>query len=422
MDPRQSRITELAIAIKKQTEILQSLLDSLKVDTPSFSVNANQELPRNAAVQLAQSSILDSCTELQDLVEGPLGHVGRIMSPRVHISSALQAIVHFNIAGKIAKHETVSFGEIAKRCKMNVDDVKRIMRLAISYRIFKESHIGFVNHTASSFLIAENLLVRQWISLCCDEFIPAGSFLVPAMKKWPNSEEPNETAFALLHKGDSLWDVLKKQPEKAQRFAHGMEYMRTLPPFDIKHLFTSLNWEIDCETVLVDVGGSQGSIAEALLRRYPRLRCYVQDLPETLSKAVVPKDLKGRLEFVSHSIFKEQPIKADVYLLRSILHDWLDGYALQIIRNLIPALEVGSKVIINEICLPEPNAISTYEAQLIRGYDLSMKQQFNSKERDVHEWEALFRLADRRFKLNRIVNPPGSFLAVLEFEWQPMAP
>jgi hypothetical protein len=85
MDPRQSRITELAIAIKKQTEILQSLLDSLKVATPSFSVNANQELPRNAAVQLAQSSILDSCTELQDLVEGPLGHVGRIMSPRVSL-------------------------------------------------------------------------------------------------------------------------------------------------------------------------------------------------------------------------------------------------------------------------------------------------------------------------------------------------
>ena len=62
------------------------------------------------------------------------------------------------------------------------------------------------------------------------------------------------------------------------------------------------------------------------------------------------------------------------------------------------------------------------ETNVNSGYDLSMKQQFNSKERDVHEWETLFRLADRRFKLNRIVNPPGSFLAVLEFEWQAMAP
>jgi hypothetical protein len=51
-----------------------------------------------------------------------------------------------------------------------------------------------------------------------------------------------------------------------------------------------------------------------------------------------------------------------------------------------------------------------------------MKQQFNSRERDAHEWETLFRLADKQFKLKRIVNQPGSFLAVLEFEWQPITP
>lgn len=48
-----------------------------------------------------------------------------------------------------------------------------------------------------------------------------------------------------------------------------------------------------------------------------------------------------------------------------------------------------------------------------------MKQEFNSKERDAEEWESLFQLADKRFKLNRIVVPPGSILAVVEFVWQP---
>jgi hypothetical protein len=47
-----------------------------------------------------------------------------------------------------------------------------------------------------------------------------------------------------------------------------------------------------------------------------------------------------------------------------------------------------------------------------------MKQQFNAKERSIDDWKSLFEQADTRFKLNRIVNPPGSILAVIEFAWQ----
>jgi hypothetical protein len=47
-----------------------------------------------------------------------------------------------------------------------------------------------------------------------------------------------------------------------------------------------------------------------------------------------------------------------------------------------------------------------------------MKQQFNAKERSADDWKSLFGQADERFKLNRIVNPPGSILAVIEFVWQ----
>jgi hypothetical protein len=47
-----------------------------------------------------------------------------------------------------------------------------------------------------------------------------------------------------------------------------------------------------------------------------------------------------------------------------------------------------------------------------------MKQQFNAKERSADDWTSLFEKADKRFKLNRIVNPPGSILAVIEFVWQ----
>jgi len=51
------------------------------------------------------------------------------------------------------------------------------------------------------------------------------------------------------------------------------------------------------------------------------------------------------------------------------------------------------------------------------GYDLVMKQLFNSKERDAKEWKALFSAADPRFQLQRIICSPGSILAVIEATW-----
>ena len=97
------------------------------------------------------------------------------------------------------------------------------------------------------------------------------------------------------------------------------------------------------------------------------MKCEVQDLEDTISHAKIPEDLVGRLEFRAQNFFTEQPQKqADVFFMRSILHDWSDKYALQILKNLIPAMKPGSKIILNEICLPEPNTIATYHEQLIR--------------------------------------------------------
>jgi hypothetical protein len=82
-----TRITELAAIIKAETDRLQSLLEQGGIPSPTFSVGAAKELPRDPEIQSTQASILEACTELQDLVEGPLGHLVRIVSPRVRMTS-----------------------------------------------------------------------------------------------------------------------------------------------------------------------------------------------------------------------------------------------------------------------------------------------------------------------------------------------
>ncbi|KAJ4301955.1 hypothetical protein N0V90_004051 [Kalmusia sp. IMI 367209] len=291
--------------------------------------------------------------------------------------------------------------------------------MAISYNIFTEPRKGVVSHTAISKLLAEEILVHQWIGLVCNEMIPASVQAIPAMIKWPGSGEPHETGYALAH-GNTVWNVLQNDIVRARRFADGMQFLQSHPSFSLEYLADALAWNTNgAPKNFVDIGGSRGYISIALAQRYPGLKCYVQDTPETLQGALAPNGLEDRVQFSVHNFFAAQTIKdADVYFMRSILHDWSDKYALEIIRNLIPALKVGAKVIVNEVCLPEPNTIPAYHDQLLRGYDLAMFQQFNSPERDAADWKALFHTADNRFKLARIVSLPGSILSVIEFVWE----
>jgi hypothetical protein len=96
-----SRITELAAKIKAETDRLQSLLEKDGLPSPTFSVGAAKELPREPAIQSAQTSILDACTELQDLVEGPSGHLVRIISPRVRKAYPIWLLLQLNMSRPI---------------------------------------------------------------------------------------------------------------------------------------------------------------------------------------------------------------------------------------------------------------------------------------------------------------------------------
>jgi chemotaxis methyl-accepting protein methylase len=71
------------------------------------------------------------------------------------------------------------------------------------------------------------------------------------------------------------------------------------------------------------------------------LECIIEDSHEKFNNsATILPALKGQLDFKPHGFFTEQPVKnADVYFLRSILHNWSDKYAIEILTNLIPALK-----------------------------------------------------------------------------------
>ena len=148
----------------------------------------------------------------------------------------------------------------------------------------------------------------------------------------------------------------------------------------------------------------------------------VQDLPANADsgrKAAaesLPADVASRVTFQAHDFTQPQPVRgADAYLLRMILHDWPDGEAAKILRNIVAAMDkADSRLLIMDTVLPMPGSVPVSVERIVRVRDLTMAQAFNSKERDLDDWKDLLAAADPKLQLVRVVQPFGSTMSVLE--------
>lgn len=113
--------------------------------------------------------------------------------------------------------------------------------------------------------------------------------------------------------------------------------------------------------IKVQVGGGKGHVSIVIARKAPDLAFVVQDLPEVVAmgEQELPPDLKSRFEFLPLDFWESSLVKgADVYLLRSILHDYPDELAIKLFKSIVPSLKHGAKVILCEGVMPEPGMIS----------------------------------------------------------------
>jgi hypothetical protein len=192
--------------------------------------------------------------------------------------------------------------------------------------------------------------------------------------------------------------------------------------YEISYLLDNYDWaSLNTRgATIVDIGGSHGFVCIDLAKRYPDLKFVVQDLPRTIASA--PKledDLATRIEFQEHDFFTPQPVKgADIYFFRWIFHNHSDKYATTILRQLIPALKKGAKVVINDHCLPEPGTESAWDEKIIRTMDLVMLSLLNAQEREEGEFRRLFESVDQGFRFLGSVRPKGCRMSIVEAVWE----
>jgi demethylsterigmatocystin 6-O-methyltransferase len=141
------------------------------------------------------------------------------------------------------------------------------------------------------------------------------------------------------------------------------------------------------KAILVDVGGGFGQQAITFKTKFPNLpgRIIVQDIPSTLDQA---KPVDG-IEFLVHDFFQPQPIQeAKFYYFRHVLHNWTEADCIKILQATIPALGPDSRIVIDEVVLPDTGV--PWQAAYL---DITMMSTFGSVERTKTEWESLLHQA-----------------------------
>ena len=85
---------------------------------------------------------------------------------------SFQAIHHYGVARHLPDDRPISYSQLAQSTGLESELLKRLIRHAITHRVFKEPRKGFVEHTATSRLSAGSK-GESWMGVACEEMWPA---------------------------------------------------------------------------------------------------------------------------------------------------------------------------------------------------------------------------------------------------------
>jgi hypothetical protein len=130
--------------------------------------------------------------------------------------------------------------------------------------------------------------------------------------------------------GMERFEYFATHPEDARIFSDAMT-SRAGP----ENLAITAAYDFSAFGSLVDLGGGQGSLVDAILAATSRARCVVFDLANVIALAgrAPQSEHAARREIVAGSFFERIPEAADAYVLKKVLQDWDDEHAVGILTN-----------------------------------------------------------------------------------------
>lgn len=320
---------------------------------------------------------------------------GVVVQQAVYAAAKLGIADLLNDGPKTAK-------ELANQLRVNESALYRILRLLSSQGIFQElAQSTFSNSDLSEFLrtgvpgSVRPLFVFRGSEFC---FAPFGEILYTIETGIPAREK--------LY-GMNAFEHFKGNPEMARIFDDAMTNFSQLTGPSIAGAYDFGRWDS-----LMDVGGGNGLLLSTILKAHPSLRGVLADLPHVLDRArergFLGGELESRTSLESCDMFREVPSGCRAYLMKSVIHDWDDERANDILAACRRAVPGNGALLLVELLLPEGNQPSFGKFS-----DVLMLMLTGGKERSIEQYRKL--LAGAGFHLNQVYPVPGDFCVIESF-------
>ncbi|KAI8630646.1 putative O-methyltransferase [Xylariaceae sp. FL1651] len=435
-------VETLAATISEQVSKLSKLLAEAGSPAPTLEESGfgdfshEDDTPPGFALRETRSAILNAAQDLLRLVRGPTEQILSLAWSAADTGN-LDLITRLQIPQHVPIGSSISAGELAEAIRMPEALVARVIRYAIANGIFvEEEKPGYFRHSAASAALVRNPHLSNIVHFGT-EFLGNILLKVPetVVAKRDDPDGAPAAAFNVAYRTDeSLFTLFQKNADLNTKYHEYLVGRVNTPLWSVDRLRAAWPWESLGDVTVIDVGGSSGHTAQYLASLMPTAKFIVQDsntsalemgrrAVETLA---ADSSLKSRISFQEYDFFTPQPVEADIYIYRHILHDWNDADSVKILASLLPALKPGARVLISEGIVPAPPAqrLNTLTTKMIRIEDMFMLAAHDAHERSVADFESLFeKVSPKAFKLAGVTSgtEAGAFQSLLEFEFLGLA-
>lgn len=309
-----------------------------------------------------------------------------------------------HVAAKLGLADHLAAGprpvaELAAMAGAEPQALHRLLRALASLGIFAEDASGKFALTAEAALLRSDVpdSLREVALLYGEEW------LWQAYGDMLHSVRTGAPAFIKTH-GQPLYGYLHEHPRAAARFNAAMSGFSSQESAAILEAYDFGN-----ARSVVDIAGGQGALLAAVLRAHPRLTGTLFDLPSVVAGArdlLEDVRIAGRVRCLAGDFFDEAPADAELYVIKSVLHNWNDTDAQRILATCRAAMTAESRLLVIERVVPVGNQPA--EAKL---FDINMLVVAGGCERTEAEYRAL--LAQSGLQLAHIAPTRGPLSVIV---------
>lgn len=293
----------------------------------------------------------------------------------------LGALAELGVADRLSGGPLTA-GELAVDLDCNEDALHRVLRAAAVFDLVRLDRKGRFHATRLTRALRSGApqAIREWC-----QYISQRS----TIDSWQDLAETLRTGkngFRRVH-GMSTWEWFADHPDEERTFAAAMRGLTEAEAPGIVATYPFPDTGSVC-----DIAGGAGTLLGHVLQARPGADGVLVDGAGVLQEAVAHLRSVGvadRVSLVEGDIFRHIDAKADLYLMKNVLHDWDDQACRKILANVAATMPDDCRLVVIE------GAIDRNEVHpLMAVADLQMMMVCEEgRERSIRELQALLETA-----------------------------